>query len=135
MAFKMKGHSLPGIKQRSSCGCPPGCGCGSPAKQNQPTETLEEEMKRLGIDGDKLTEEDKDGTWADEAAGDKAINDAAGMHGTGKGRRLFELSKKELQNLGFGPDKIKEIMADGTKNPMSQEEVLEEAKPQNKTRK
>jgi hypothetical protein len=34
-------------------------------------------------------------TEQDEAAGDKAINDAAGMHGTGKGRRLFELSERK----------------------------------------
>ncbi len=47
----------------------------------------------------------------DETAGDKAINDPEGMYGPGKGRRLFELSKKELQDLGFSPDKIKEIMA------------------------
>jgi hypothetical protein len=74
-------------------------------------------------------------TDQDETAGDKAINDPAGMYGPGKGKRLFEMSKKELQDLGFGPDKIKEIMAYGAKNQMSQKEVLEEAKPQNKTRK
>jgi uncharacterized protein YjiS (DUF1127 family) len=32
-----------------------------------------------------------------------------------KVNRLSELSKKELQDLGFGPDKIREIMADGAK--------------------
>jgi hypothetical protein len=74
-------------------------------------------------------------TEQDETAGDKAINDPEGMYGPGKGKQLSELSKKELKALGFGPKKIKEIMADGAKNPMSQEEVLEEAKPQNKTRK
>ena len=50
-------------------------------------------------------------TEQDETAGDKAINDPEGMYGPGKGRKLFELSKKELQDLGFSPDKIKEIMA------------------------
>jgi hypothetical protein len=65
-------------------------------------------------------------TEQDETAGDKAINDPASMYGPGKGRRLSELSKKELQDLGFGPDKIKEIMADGAKNQMSQKEVLED---------
>jgi hypothetical protein len=65
-------------------------------------------------------------TEQDETAGDIEINDPAGMYGPGKGKKLSELSKKELQNLGFGPDKIKEIMADGTKNKMSQEEVLED---------
>jgi hypothetical protein len=74
-------------------------------------------------------------TDQDETAGDKAINDPEGMYGPGKGKRLFEMSEKELKALGFGPKKIKEIMASGAKNPMSQEEVLEEAKPQNKTRK
>ena len=65
-------------------------------------------------------------TDQDETAGDKAINDPAGMYGPGKGKRLFEMSEKELKALGFGPKKIKEIMADGAKNPMSQEEVLED---------
>jgi hypothetical protein len=74
-------------------------------------------------------------TEQDETAGDIEINDPAGMYGSGKGKRLFEMSEKELKALGFSPKKIKEIMADGAKNPMSQEEVLEEVKPQNKTRK
>jgi hypothetical protein len=74
-------------------------------------------------------------TKQDETAGDIEINDPAGMYGSGKGKRLFEMSEKELKALGFSPKKIKEIMADGAKNPMSQEEVLEEVKPQNKTRK
>ena len=50
-------------------------------------------------------------TEHDEAAGDKAINDPAGMYGPGKGKQLSELSKKELKALGFSPKKIKEIMA------------------------
>jgi hypothetical protein len=74
-------------------------------------------------------------TDQDETAGDKAINDPAGMYGPGKGKRLFEMSKKELQDLGFGPDKIKEIMADGAKNQMSQKEVLEDTNPRTKTAK
>jgi hypothetical protein len=65
-------------------------------------------------------------TEQDETAGDIEINDPAGMYGPGKGKRLFEMSEKELKALGFSPKKIKEIMADGTKNPMSQEEVLED---------
>ena len=65
-------------------------------------------------------------TKQDETAGDKAINDPEGMYGSGKGKRLFEMSEKELKALGFSPKKIKEIMADGAKNPMSQEEVLED---------
>ena len=65
-------------------------------------------------------------TDQDETAGDKAINDPEGMYGPGKGKRLFEMSEKELKALGFNPKKIKEIMADGAKNPMSQEEVLED---------
>jgi hypothetical protein len=65
-------------------------------------------------------------TEQDETAGDKAINDPEGMYGPGKGKRLFEMSEKELKALGFGPKKIKEIMASGTKNQMSQEEVLED---------
>ena len=73
-------------------------------------------------------------TDQDETAGDKAINDPEGVYGSGKGKRLFEMSEKELKALGFGPKKIKEIMT-SAKNKMSQEEVLEEAKPQNKTRK
>jgi hypothetical protein len=64
-------------------------------------------------------------TEQDETAGDIEINDPAGMYGPGKGKRLFEMSEKELKALGFSPKKIKEIMADGAKNPMSQEEVLE----------
>jgi DNA-binding transcriptional MerR regulator len=41
------------------------------------------------------------------------------------------MSEKELKALGFSPKKIKEVMADGAKNPMSQEEVLEDiTKPQ-----
>jgi hypothetical protein len=66
---------------------------------------------------------------------DEAINDPASMYGPGKGKRLFEMSKKELQDLGFGPDKIKEIMADGAKNQMSQKEVLEDTNPRTKTAK
>ena len=73
-------------------------------------------------------------TDQDETAGDKAINDPEGMYGPGKGKRLFEMSEKELKALGFNPKKIKEIMV-SAKNKMSQEEVLEEARPQNKTRK
>jgi hypothetical protein len=65
-------------------------------------------------------------TEQDETAGDIEINDPAGMYGPGKGKRLFEMSEKELKALGFNPKKIKEIMADGAKNPMSQEEVLED---------
>jgi hypothetical protein len=65
-------------------------------------------------------------TEQDETAGDIEINDPAGMYGPGKGKRLFEMSEKELKALGFSPKKIKEIMADGAKNPMSQEEVLED---------
>ena len=65
-------------------------------------------------------------TEQDETAGDIEINDPAGMYGSGKGKRLFEMSEKELKALGFSPKKIKEIMADGAKNPMSQEEVLED---------
>jgi hypothetical protein len=63
---------------------------------------------------------------ARQTTGDKAINDPEGMYGPGKGKRLFEMSEKELKALGFGPKKIKEIMASGTKNKMSQEEVLED---------
>jgi hypothetical protein len=69
-------------------------------------------------------------TEQDETAGDIEINDPAGMYGSGKGKRLFEMSEKELKALGFSPKKIKEIMADGAKNPMSQEEVLEDIKTQ-----
>jgi hypothetical protein len=65
-------------------------------------------------------------TEQDETAGDIEINDPAGMYGSGKGKRLFEMSEKELKALGFSPKKIKEIMADDAKNPMSQEEVLED---------
>jgi hypothetical protein len=54
-------------------------------------------------------------TDQDETAGDKAINDPEGMYGPGKGKRLFEMSKEELEALGFGPDKVREIMADGAK--------------------
>ena len=54
-------------------------------------------------------------TDQDETASDKAINDPEGMYGPGKGKRLFEMSKKELEALGFGPDKVREIMADGAK--------------------
>ena len=72
---------------------------------------------------------------ARQTTGDKAINDPEGMYGPGKGKKLSELSKKELQNLGFGPDKIKEIMADGAKNQMSQKEVLEDTNPRTKTAK
>jgi hypothetical protein len=50
-------------------------------------------------------------TDQDEPAGDKAINDPEGMYGPGKGKRLFEMSEKELKALGFGPKKIKGIMA------------------------
>jgi hypothetical protein len=50
-------------------------------------------------------------TEQDETAGDKAINDPEGMYGPGKGKKLSELSKKELEALGFSPKKIKEIMA------------------------
>jgi hypothetical protein len=64
-------------------------------------------------------------TEQDETAGDIEINDPAGMYGSGKGKRLFEMSEKELKALGFRK-KIKEIMADDAKNPMSQEEVLED---------
>ena len=75
-------------------------------------------------------------TDQDETAGDKAINDPEGMYGPGKGKRLFEMSEKELKALGFGPKKIKEIMASGTKNKMSQEEVLEDiANPRTRTAK
>ena len=75
-------------------------------------------------------------TDQDETAGDKAINDPEGMYGPGKGKRLFEMSEKELKALGFSPKKIKEIMADGAKNPMSQEEVLEDiANPRTRTAK
>ena len=72
-------------------------------------------------------------TEQDETAGDKAINDPEGMYGPGKGKRLFEMSKKEVQDLGFGPDKIKEIM--GAKNQMTQEEVLEDVNPRTGTAK
>ena len=75
-------------------------------------------------------------TEQDETAGDIEINDPAGMYGSGKGKRLFEMSEKELKALGFSPKKIKEIMADGAKNPMSQEEVLEDiANPRTRTAK
>jgi DNA-binding transcriptional MerR regulator len=40
------------------------------------------------------------------------------------------MSEKELKALGFSPKKIKEIMADSAKNPMSQEEVLEDIQTQ-----
>jgi hypothetical protein len=74
-------------------------------------------------------------TDQDETAGDKAINDPEGMYGPGKGKRLFEMSEKELKALGFGPKKIKEIMA-SAKNKMSQEEVLEDiANPRTRTAK
>ena len=74
-------------------------------------------------------------TEQDETAGDKAINDPEGMYGPGKGKRLFEMSEKELKALGFGPKKIKEIMA-SAKNKMSQEEVLEDiANPRTRTAK
>ena len=75
-------------------------------------------------------------TEQDETAGDIEINDPADMYGPGKGKRLFEMSEKELKALGFSPKKIKEIMADGAKNPMSQEEVLEDiANPRTRTAK
>ena len=74
-------------------------------------------------------------TDQDETAGDKAINDPEGMYGPGKGKRLFEMSEKELKALGFGPKKIKEIMASGTKNQMTQEEVLEDMNPRTRTAK
>ena len=74
-------------------------------------------------------------TDQDETAGDKAINDPEGMYGPGKGKRLFEMSEKELKALGFSPKKIKEIMASGTKNKMSQEEVLEDMNPRTRTAK
>ena len=75
-------------------------------------------------------------TEQDETAGDIEINDPEGMYGPGKGKRLFEMSEKELKALGFSPKKIKEIMADGAKNPMSQEEVLEDiANPRTRTAK
>jgi hypothetical protein len=38
-------------------------------------------------------------TEQDETAGDIEINDPAGMYGPGKGKRLSELSKKELQSF------------------------------------
>ena len=61
-------------------------------------------------------------TEQDETAGDIEINDpiknpdgslssSEGMYGSGKGKKLSELSKKELEALGFSPKKIKEIMA------------------------
>ena len=50
----------------------------------------------------------------DETAGAIEINDPEGMYGPGKGRRLFQLSEKELQDLGFSPEKIKEIKANKT---------------------
>jgi hypothetical protein len=61
-------------------------------------------------------------TEQDEKAGDIEINDpiknpdgslssSEGMYGSGKGKKLSELSKKELEALGFSPKKIKEIMA------------------------
>lgn len=74
-------------------------------------------------------------TDQDETASDKAINDPEGMYGPGKGKRLFEMSEKELKALGFDPKKIKEIMA-SAKNKMSQEEVLEDiANPRTRTAK
>ena len=74
-------------------------------------------------------------TDQDETASDKAINDPEGMYGPGKGKRLFEMSEKELKALGFGPKKIKEIMA-SAKNKMSQEGVLVViANPQTRTAK
>jgi hypothetical protein len=54
-------------------------------------------------------------TEQDETAGDIEINDPEGTYGPDKGKRLFEMSKKELEALGFGPDKVREIMADGAK--------------------
>ena len=74
-------------------------------------------------------------TDQDETAGDKAINDPEGMYGPGKGKRLFEMSEKELKALGFGPKKIKEIMASGTKNQMTQEKALEDMNPRTRTAK
>ena len=74
-------------------------------------------------------------TEQDETAGDIEINDPAGMYGSGKGKRLFEMSEKELKALGFSPKKIKEIMASGAKNPMTQEEVLEDMNPRTRTAK
>ena len=61
-------------------------------------------------------------TEQDRREGDIAINDpiknpdgslssSEGMYGPGKGKKLSELSKKELEALGFSPKKIKEIMA------------------------
>jgi hypothetical protein len=50
-------------------------------------------------------------TEQDETAGDIEINDPEGMYGPGKGKRLFEMSEKELKALGFSPKKIKEIIA------------------------
>ncbi len=69
-------------------------------------------------------------TEQDETAGDIEINDpiknpdgslssSEGMYGPGKGKKLSELSKKELEALGFSPEKIKEIMASGTKSKMT----------------
>jgi hypothetical protein len=66
---------------------------------------------------------------------DEAINDPASMYCPGKGKRLFEMSNEELKALGFGPKKIKEIMADSAKNQMSQEEVLEDMNPRTRTAK
>jgi hypothetical protein len=53
----------------------------------------------------------------------------------GKGKKLFEMSNEELKALGFGPKKIKEIMADSAKNQMTQEEVLEDMNPRTRTAK
>ena len=58
-------------------------------------------------------------TEQDETAGAIEINDPAGMYGPGKGRKLSELTKEELKALGFSEEKIKEIMASGTKNKMT----------------
>ena len=64
-------------------------------------------------------------TEQDRREGDIAINDpiknpdgslssSEGMYGPGKGKQLSELSKKELEALGFSPEKIKEIKANKT---------------------
>jgi hypothetical protein len=42
-------------------------------------------------------------TEQDETAGDKAINDPEGMYGPGKGKRLFEMSEKELKDFRIRP--------------------------------
>jgi hypothetical protein len=42
-------------------------------------------------------------TEQDETAGDIEINDPAGMYGSGKGKRLFEMSEKRTKSFRIRP--------------------------------